>query len=514
MSYFLPHQSEADRLNLILKEQSLQELQVNPDLLGRHSSIEVYFKCVVCGEAHKLSKKRILDGKGLTHPGTCRTSFKRAGGQRARQNEDQNFKKIRAERLREKMSKDGRNIVSKRQQTMVEKYGTTKLSEIESIRNNISQAVKRTTANAVLKRKSTNIQKYGATNFLASQEGTALIKSKNQAIFGCDYPFQNSSIRIKSKQSMQDRYGVDNAQKLPENRLRLKQWCEDNPEKLFTSKAEQEILDWVRQFYPNTHKYRVQNYEIDIYVPELKLGIEYNGLFWHSESCKSRSYHIDKTEFFQTLGIRIIHIFEHEWHNKRQQILSFLSSALNLNSIKLNIRDCNVIWSSSSQELKLAHKLLDEVHIQGHSNSTQYVANIYHNNSLVSTATFGRHHRNSTEWVLTRFCTKNDITIRGALGKISKLAFLNLKSPILSWADFRLSNGNGYEKAGWKMHTKHGPDYFYFKITTGQIFSKQSRQKRVVNTPPSMTEREHAALDGLERVWDCGKLKYVFEKIN
>lgn len=512
MSSFLPHKSEVDRLNLILKEQTIRDLKVDPDLLGRHSSIEVYFRCVACGEAHKLSKKRILDGKGLTHPGPCRTSFKKVGGQKARQNEDPSIKVMRADRLRQKMAKDRSIIVSKRQQTMIEKYGTTKLSEIESIRSNISQAVKQTTAAAVPKRQNTNLQKYGVTNFLASPQGIVLVKSKNQAIFGCDYPFQSPSIRMKSKQSMQDRYGVDNAQKLPENRLRLKQWCEDNPEKLFTSKAEQEILDWVRQFYPNAQKYRTQNYEIDIYIPELKLGIEYNGLFWHSESCKPRSYHLDKTEFFQTLGIRIIHIFEHEWHHKRQQIISFLSSALNTNTTKLNIRDCQIVWSCSSQELKAAHQLLDEVHIQGHSNSTQYVANIYYNDSLVSTATFGRHHRNSTDWVLTRFCTKSNLTIRGALGKISSVAFANLKAPIVSWADYRLSNGNGYEKAGWKIDAKHGPDYFYFKITTGQIFSKQSRQKRVVNTPPSMTEREHAALDGLERIWDCGKIKYVFGK--
>jgi hypothetical protein len=112
--------------------------------------------------------------------------------------------------------------------------------------------------------------------------------------------------------------------------------------------------------------------------------------------------------------------------------------------------------------------------------------------------------------VLTRFTTKNNYTIQGILSKISKLASKELNSDIISWADYRLSNGNGYEKAGWIKEKLLPPDYFYFKGL--RIVSKQSRQKKIVSTPEGMTEREHAKLDGLIRIYDCGKIRYKYKK--
>lgn len=600
---FLPHASEFDRVNLILKEQTLLELGVDPDLLGRHSSVEIYFQCVVCSEAHKLSKKRILDGKGLTHPGECRTTFKKAGGQRARKNEDPKFKELRKIKLREKINKDKDLIVQKRQQTLTAKYGTSKLGDIPEIRDKISQSVKQSASAASIRRQNSNLSKYGNTNYLASKEGLAKVKQHNRENYGVDFPFQSTSMQKKAKDAMESKHGVTNPALLPETHLKrtqtnlerygvenprqnteiqkliettciekygtswstsaplvrekmkqtflekygvdnpwkvpsirkgilntmtdkygveyyyqlpteknkLKEWCEKNPEKLFCSKGEQEILDWVRQFYPSACKFRKDLYELDIYIPEIKLGIEYNGLFWHSESCKPRNYHLDKTKFFEQQGIRVIHIFEHEWKLRKEQVKSFLTSALKANLFRIRLNKCAIIWSSSSDEIAKAHSLLEVTHIQGASQSTKYVANVYHNSQLVATATFGRHHRNSVDWVLSRFTTQHNYTIPGLLSKISKLAVDNLKQDIISWADYRISSGAGYEKANWIRQELLPPDYFYIKITTGAIISKQSRQKKLINTPLNMTEREHALQDGLDRVWDCGKIRYIFK---
>jgi hypothetical protein len=102
-------------------------------------------------------------------------------------------------------------------------------------------------------------------------------------------------------------------------------------------------------------------------------------------------------------------------------------------------------------------------------------------------------------------------TVRGLLGKVSKLAYSKLNQPLVSWADYRLSQGNGYLKAGWKLEETLPPDYFYFKASTFEVVSKQSRQKQVIKTPEEMTEYEHALLDGLERVWDCGKIRFLYK---
>ena len=47
--------------------------------------------------------------------------------------------------------------------------------------------------------------------------------------------------------------------------------------------------------------------EIDIYVASLKLGIEYNGVRWHSEQFgKDKNYHIDKLNKCNEQGINLI----------------------------------------------------------------------------------------------------------------------------------------------------------------------------------------------------------------
>ena len=356
-------------------------------------------------------------------------------------------------------------------------------------------------------KKKSMLDRYGVEHALQFKEFQDKAKQTNFEKYGNSYYSKTSECVNKIQKTMIQKYGVINLTQLPENRNKLRQWCVENPHKLFTSKSELEILSWTQQYYLNTKKYKTQGNELDIFIPDLNLGIELNGLYWHNETHKEKNYHLNKTKYFKQQGIRTIHIWEHEWKFKQEQVKSFLLSALGKNQHKIGARKCNIVWSNSKEEIIKAHQLLDSTHIQGHTNSTKYVANTYHNNTLIATATFGKHHRDSKTWVLSRFTTKTNYTIQGILSKISKLASRELQSDIISWADHRLSDGNGYEKAGWKFEELMRPDYLYWKSGL-KIISKQSRQKKLVNTPEGMTEHEHAKLDGLLRIYDCGKIRY------
>lgn len=59
-------------------------------------------------------------------------------------------------------------------------------------------------------------------------------------------------------------------------------------------------------------------HEIDIYLPNFNIGIEFDGLYWHSDKFKPASYHLDKTKMADRAGIRLFHVFENEWHNRRR----------------------------------------------------------------------------------------------------------------------------------------------------------------------------------------------------
>lgn len=65
--------------------------------------------------------------------------------------------------------------------------------------------------------------------------------------------------------------------------------------------------------------------ELDIYIPELKLAIEFNGTYWHN--CKDmthKDYHLNKSLLCRDNGIRLIHIYQFEDFEKQKQLLKDL----------------------------------------------------------------------------------------------------------------------------------------------------------------------------------------------
>ena len=96
---------------------------------------------------------------------------------------------------------------------------------------------------------------------------------------------------------------------------------------------ENQVRDFVKSIYNGkiikySGKKEDNYYEIDIYLPELKKGIEYNGSIWHKEENKNFGgkligYHQTKQEFFAKKGIDILFVWDYEWFEdfpKRQII--------------------------------------------------------------------------------------------------------------------------------------------------------------------------------------------------
>ena len=99
------------------------------------------------------------------------------------------------------------------------------------------------------------------------------------------------------------------------------------------SKEEIQVIEFIKEIYKNEIQLNVRGLipklEIDIYLPDLKIAIEYNGLYWHSEkNGKKSDYHINKTKILQTQNIRLIQIFSDEWINKKEIVKNKLKSIL------------------------------------------------------------------------------------------------------------------------------------------------------------------------------------------
>jgi len=118
--------------------------------------------------------------------------------------------------------------------------------------------------------------------------------------------------------------------------------------------VEKEIAEWCSSFSHVIENDRLVlgGQEIDIYLPDYKLGIEYNGLYWHSTRfIEDKYYHYNKVKLAQEKNIRLLHIWEHEWEEDQELIKSViryycenLQQEILLEEPKLyNIND-NLIW--------------------------------------------------------------------------------------------------------------------------------------------------------------------------
>lgn len=254
--------------------------------------------------------------------------------------------------------------------------------------------------------------------------------------------------------------------------------------------------------------------ELDIYIKSHKIAIEFDGVFWHNELYKSDNYHRDKTDACHAKGIRLIHIFEDEWINKRNIWESMLINILGLTKDKIYARKCTIKEVNSKE----ASKFLEENHIQGKCGSSIRYG-LYHNGELVSLMTFGktRHFigNSSHEYELLRFCNRINTSVIGGASKLFK-HFIKTHNPIniVSYADRRWSVGNLYKQLGFKLYNVSKPNYFY--VINNKRVNRFNLRKSILvekyGCPEEMSEREFCRSKKLWRIYDCGALCYEWKK--
>ena len=145
--------------------------------------------------------------------------------------------------------------------------------------------------------------------------------------------------------------------------------CEKCFPKSTCSIAEKEVLDFVKSIYngriiENNQTVLGNRLELDIYIPDKKVAIEFDGLYWHSEeNGKDASYHLNKTVECEKNGIRLIHIFEDEWNEKREIVKDRIKSILGVGQKRIFARKCSIMHldSKTANDIKNIGGLLDNV---------------------------------------------------------------------------------------------------------------------------------------------------------
>jgi hypothetical protein len=254
--------------------------------------------------------------------------------------------------------------------------------------------------------------------------------------------------------------------------------------------------------------------ELDIWLPDQRMAIEYCGLYWHSENRdKGQDYHASKMRACADIGVRLITIFEDEWHHRPHVVISRLSNLLGSAQDKIMARKCTVREIASKE----ANMFCDRNHLQG-AGRTAHAVGLYHENSLVSCMTFsrlniakGRSHKPGT-WELSRFCSLIDTNIVGGASRLFN-NFIRQHDPseIVSYADLRWNTGDVYQKLGFKLDGQTSPNYWYINMPEVKRLHRYGLRKNDQDRQ-DLTEWENRKLQGWDRIWDCGNSRWIWSK--
>jgi len=262
--------------------------------------------------------------------------------------------------------------------------------------------------------------------------------------------------------------------------------------------------------------------EVDLYFPEQKVAVEYCGLHWHKESmlesriskkANPRKYHREKMDKCIQKGVRLITIFEDEYLNFPDVVISRIAHSLKLYPDLLYGRNCTIRLLDAWE----AAEFLDQYHLQGSSGSVFW--GLEYNNRLVQVLSAGSlsraHAANGHKIIeLKRLASLPFLSVVGGFSKLLK-AFIDYARSegyfaIKSYADMRYADpfNTVYGKVGFKLvaETAYSPHYIRGKKRyRNQTLRKPPREKLT-----GKTEWELRRQQGFDRIWDCGHRTYVY----
>lgn len=488
-----------------------------------------------CGMNYRKnnSEKTCLKKYGIKNAGGSKESIEKIKAIRNKniQNDSNYQNKVNEKRKKTNLQRYGVEYTSqnettklKMKQTNLEKYG----EEYFSKTNLYKEKIKKTTEQHKLenpnyqqeitnKINNTNLLKYGVTRFGASEK----FKQDIKELWKLKTKAELKDIENKRKKTCLKRYGNENYR--GREKLNWKEIIQKGFETkkkngtLAISKGELELTKYIESLGFKPIKYMLGNnhesarFEIDIYIPDLKIGIEYNGTYFHSiegPNGKNRAtYHYKKAKCAQELGISLIQVWEDQWQNNKDLIKSILAARLQvLKNNHIYARQC-IVKEISGKQYK---NFCIENHIQGYRQASVKLG-LFFNNNLVQIASFskvknlGKQNRQE-EWEWIRGCPASNNLIVGGVSKLFKY-FIKTYQPnsILCYADWNLFDGNGYKQLGFKFDGYTGPNKFYITNTIIPV--------RINRNPYRYKElKELTSKNKLYTCYGAGSLRFIWSK--
>jgi len=284
------------------------------------------------------------------------------------------------------------------------------------------------------------------------------------------------------------------------------------------SKEQEEVYDFVKSLGISNiscnNREILNGKELDIYLPDYNIAIEYNGVYWHNDLMVDKNYHYAKFLACKEKGIDLYNIFSSQWKNNQKIIKSMLQSKLHKsNNDVVYARKCEI----RDVAAKEAGDFLTKTHIFGKT-ASKYKIGLYHNNVLVSLMCFSPPRlgigNNQHGIELVRYASSSRVV--GGASKLLKY-FIKTYTPneIYSFSDNCYSNGNLYNTLGFQISKEYKPSYWYCDPSTEKLYHRFNfRKDRLAEhgfDKEKFTEKEIMIMLGFWRVWDAGKIKWILK---
>ena len=279
-----------------------------------------------------------------------------------------------------------------------------------------------------------------------------------------------------------------------------------------TSKGEEEVAAFLADYTTvERHNRSVLNgQELDIYLPEYNMAVEYNGNYWHSQigGNKERYYHQKKALACYESGVKLFSIFSDQWEQKQELICSMLLQRLKRIDTCVGARKCKIVSAVNS---KTASTFFNENHLFGAVSGL--TKGLEYEGQLVAALSIGKsRYDKAYSHELLRFAVKQKFSVQGGLSRL--LNAFSVES-LVCYADASFSTGTAYELVGFNRVGITAPGYYYLDRSYSHRYSRQQFQKhklqgKLEHYLPERSEWENMQLNGYDRVWDCGN--WVFAK--
>lgn len=302
------------------------------------------------------------------------------------------------------------------------------------------------------------------------------------------------------------------------------------------STMEEDVVSFIHQLRPDVqieqhNRNIIYPQEIDIYLPEYKLGIECNPTVTHNSSVadpwkgepKSYHYHKDKSKLCINAGIMLFHIFGYEWTHRREIILSMISNMLGANSNRVyarNTRVCEIPHAECMAFLNANHRqgqTFAKIRLGLRDKVTDELVSVMTFNHIRSTIGSSR---SDDTWELSRFCSKLHTNVLGGASKLFRY-FCDTISPehIVSFSDVAHTKGALYRTLGFTQVSTIDtikPGYVWVDYATDDYLNRVQCQKHHLPALfkddtidiDNYTEREIMEDHGYVQVFDSGVIRW------